>query len=57
MHLGRRTRGDGARSGVARPVFRGIRVPARAMLNRFVTEMADAKALELPLQASLAGPL
>jgi nitronate monooxygenase len=31
--------------------------PARAMRNRFVTEMADAEVLELPLQASLADPL
>jgi nitronate monooxygenase len=31
--------------------------PARAMRNRFVTEIADAEALEFPLQASLAGPL
>jgi nitronate monooxygenase len=31
--------------------------PARAIRNRFVAEMADAEALDFPLQASLAGPL
>jgi nitronate monooxygenase len=31
--------------------------PARAMRNRFVTEMADAQPLDFPLQASLVGPL
>jgi nitronate monooxygenase len=31
--------------------------PARAMRNRFVTEMADTEALDFPLQASLTGPL
>jgi len=31
--------------------------PARAMRNRFVTEMADTEPLEFPLQASLVGPL
>jgi nitronate monooxygenase len=30
---------------------------ARAMRNRFVTEMADTEALDFPLQASLTGPL
>jgi nitronate monooxygenase len=31
--------------------------PARAMRNRFVTEMADTEPLDFPLQASLVGPL
>ncbi len=31
--------------------------PARALRNRFITEMAEAEPLEFPLQASLAGPL
>src|SRR6266478_463997 len=31
--------------------------PARAMRNRFVTEMADTETLDFPLQASLTGPL
>jgi len=31
--------------------------PACAIRNRFVAEMADAEALDFPLQASLAGPL
>jgi nitronate monooxygenase len=31
--------------------------PARAMRNRFVTEMADTEPLDFPLQASLLGPL
>jgi nitronate monooxygenase len=31
--------------------------PARAIRNRFVAEMADAEALDFPLQASLVGPL
>jgi len=31
--------------------------PARALRNRFVAEMADAEALDFPLQASLVGPL
>jgi nitronate monooxygenase len=31
--------------------------PARAMRNRFVSEMADTKPLGFPLQASLTGPL
>ena len=30
---------------------------ARAIRNRFITEMADCESLEFPLQASLAGPL
>jgi nitronate monooxygenase len=31
--------------------------PARALRNRFITEMADAEPLGFPLQASLVGPL
>jgi nitronate monooxygenase len=31
--------------------------PARALRNRFITEMADTEPLEFPLQGSLAGPL
>lgn len=31
--------------------------PARALRNRFITEMADTEPLEFPLQLSLAGPL
>jgi nitronate monooxygenase len=31
--------------------------PARALRNRFITEMADTEPLDFPLQASLAGPL
>src|SRR5712691_6854511 len=31
--------------------------PARALRNRFVTEMADTEPLDFPLQASLVGPL
>jgi nitronate monooxygenase len=31
--------------------------PARAMRNRFITEMADSEPLEFPLQGSLVGPL
>jgi nitronate monooxygenase len=31
--------------------------PARALRNRFITEMADSEPLEFPLQASLVGPL
>jgi nitronate monooxygenase len=31
--------------------------PARALRNRYVTEMADSEPLEFPLQGSLAGPL
>jgi nitronate monooxygenase len=31
--------------------------PARAIRNRFITEMADTEPLDFPLQASLAGPL
>ena len=31
--------------------------PARALRNRFVTEMADTEPLDFPLQASLLGPL
>jgi len=31
--------------------------PARAMRNRFTTEMADTEPLDFPLQASLVGPL
>jgi nitronate monooxygenase len=31
--------------------------PARALRNRFITEMADNEALPFPLQASLVGPL
>lgn len=31
--------------------------PARALRNRFVTEMADTESLAFPLQASLVGPL
>ncbi len=31
--------------------------PARALRNRFVTEMADTEPLEFPLQGSLVGPL
>jgi nitronate monooxygenase len=31
--------------------------PARALRNRFITEMADSEPLEFPLQASLLGPL
>src|ERR1700730_3240463 len=31
--------------------------PARAMRNRFITEMADTEPLDFPLQASLLGPL
>src|SRR5271170_1129783 len=31
--------------------------PARALRNRFVTEMADTEPLDFPLQGSLAGPL
>jgi nitronate monooxygenase len=31
--------------------------PARALRNRFITEMADGEPLEFPLQASLLGPL
>jgi nitronate monooxygenase len=31
--------------------------PARALRNRFITEMADSKPLEFPLQGSLVGPL
>jgi nitronate monooxygenase len=30
--------------------------PARAMRNRFVTEMADTEPLDFPLQASLVAP-
>ena len=31
--------------------------PARAIRNRFITEMADSESLEFPLQMSLVGPL
>jgi nitronate monooxygenase len=31
--------------------------PARALRNRYITEMADSEPLEFPLQGSLAGPL
>jgi nitronate monooxygenase len=31
--------------------------PARALRNRFITEMADTEPLEFPLQGSLVGPL
>ena len=31
--------------------------PARALLNRYITEMADSEPLEFPLQGSLVGPL
>lgn len=31
--------------------------PARALRNRFITEMADVEALDFPLQASVVGPL
>jgi nitronate monooxygenase len=31
--------------------------PARALRNRFITEMADSEPLEFPLQGSLVGPL
>jgi nitronate monooxygenase len=31
--------------------------PARAMRNRFISEMADTEPLDFPLQASLVGPL
>ena len=31
--------------------------PARAMRNRFITEMADTESLDFPLQASVVGPL
>jgi nitronate monooxygenase len=35
--------------------FTGL--PARALRNRFITEMADSEPLEFPLQGSLVGPL
>ncbi len=31
--------------------------PARALRNRYITEMADSEPLPFPLQGSLAGPL
>jgi nitronate monooxygenase len=31
--------------------------PARALRNRFISEMADSEPLEFPLQGSLVGPL
>jgi nitronate monooxygenase len=31
--------------------------PARALRNRFITEMGDGETLDFPLQASVAGPL